>query len=187
MSFEHFEPHDWAVFGYSIGELPEDGLPSLLSASWKAAQKGVVIVEPGTPRGYQRMLLARDYLIRQGGFVIAPCPHSKTCPMQFPDWCHFSVRLERTELHRRAKLATLAYEDEKFSYAILTKEKPSNLPSRIIATPKRRSGHVILPLCTPSGLKELTVARSQKEHYKKARKADWGDSYSESAQGSVNP
>lgn len=106
--------------------------------------------------------------------------------MQFPDWCHFAVRLERTQLHRQAKMGTLGYEDEKFSYVILTKEQPQALPSRIIATPKRRSGHVILPLCTPSGLKEQTVARSQKELYKQARKADWGDSFSEPTNGHVS-
>jgi len=174
-SFKTFEPHDWIVFGYSLAEIQDQALPALLNQSWQAAEKGVVIVEPGTPRGYQKMLLARDYLIKEGGFVAAPCPHSGACPMQPTDWCHFSVRLERSYLHRLAKLASLPFEDEKFTYVIVTKEKPKNTTSPIIRPPLRRSGHVILPLCTPHGLQNITVSRSQKDLYKKARKSDWGD------------
>lgn len=175
LSIEHFSPHEWVVFGYSLGEIPEKNLPSLLSKSWKAAQKGLIIVEPGTPRGTARMLLARDYLIKEGGFVLAPCPHSNPCPLQPPDWCHFSVRLERSSLHRATKLATLPFEDEKFSYVILTKEKPTTSIPRIIRPPLRHPGHTILSLCTPTGIQNTTFSRSQKEPYKRARKSDWGD------------
>lgn len=174
-SFNTFEAHDWVVFGYSLGELPEKGLTPLLTKCWEAAQKGILIVEPGTQRGYQRMLVARDHLISLGGSVIAPCPHSKRCPIQHPDWCHFFVRLERSFLHRQAKNASLPFEDEKFSYVIIAKESYPAGPSRIIRPPIRHGGHVVLPLCTPTGLQNITVTRSQKELYKKARKAGWGD------------
>ncbi|MBS0621608.1 MAG: hypothetical protein JSR80_01455, partial [Verrucomicrobia bacterium] len=175
LKVEKFEPHDWVCFGYSLSELQEEKLPSLFNKCWEAAQKGVIIVEPGTPRGYQRMLLARDFFVGLGGSVFAPCPHSRRCPLKSPDWCHFSVRLDRNFLHRRAKLATLPYEDEKFSYVILTKERCEQTHSRIIAPPQRRSGHTTLSLCTPEELKKVTFSRKQKELYKKARKASWGD------------
>jgi len=174
---ETFENHDWVVFGYSLGELKQNTIPPLLKRCFSAAQKGVVIVEPGTPRGYQNMLFARDLLIQMGGYVRAPCPHSNSCPMQPPDWCHFSVRLERTFLHRQAKLAVLPYEDEKFSYSILTKEKPTQTASRILRPPLQRSGHTLLNLCTSTGLETATVSRKHKELYKKARKSQWGDSF----------
>jgi ribosomal protein RSM22 (predicted rRNA methylase) len=174
----HFDAHDWVIFGYSLGEVAKEKLFSLVNAAWQAARKGVVIVEPGTPRGYQRVLAARDYLISQGGFCMAPCPHAGICPLKSPDWCHFSVRLERTFLHRAAKLASLPFEDEKFSYAILTKQRPTpQAVARIIGPPKRHSGHVVLPLCTKAGVQMLTFCRSQKELYKKARKSHWGDSW----------
>jgi ribosomal protein RSM22 (predicted rRNA methylase) len=183
LSFKNFDTHDWVFFGYSLGELPEKELPSLLSKSWKAARKGVVIVEPGTPRGYQRMLFARAKLIESGGFVLAPCPHANTCPIQAPDWCHFCVRLERSYLHKHAKQAVLPFEDEKFTYIIITKEKHSLNPcSRIIRHPSHHSGHIGLSLCTPDGLKNAVIPRSQKELYKKTRKSDWGDLFSWSSE-----
>ncbi len=165
-----YEPHDLALFGYSLGELDEIDLKPV----WEAV-KCVVIVEPGTPRGFQNMLAARDQLIALGGHVLAPCPHSKACP--HPKWCHFSVRLGRTQLHRQAKQASLPYEDEKFSYVIVTKEALNQEIPRILSNPKKHTGHVNLQLCMVDGIEERTVSKRDKELYKRARKARWGDSF----------
>ncbi len=169
------KPHDWVTFGYSMGELSKP--LAALEKAWDVAQKGIVIVEPGTPKGYKRILECRDFLIQKGGFVLAPCPHSNRCPLQdTSSWCHFAVRLERTSLHRQLKGGTLGYEDEKYSYVIVTKESYPAL-SRIIDHPVLHSGHVSLSLCGPNGLEKTTITRSNKPLYKKARKADWGDSW----------
>lgn len=172
-----FDTHDWVVFGYSLGELPLNDRSALLDKCWQAAQKGVIIIEPGTPRGNQNVLQARSHLIQLGGSVWAPCPHSLACPMQAPDWCHFSVRLARSSLHRLAKAAVLPYEDEKFSYVIVAKEPPHESLSRIVHSPLHRSGHTLLPLCTSTGLETLTISRRHKELYRKARKSSWGDTF----------
>ena len=74
------------------------GQIEVLKKAWDAA-KVLVIVEPGTPRGFENILKAREQLIQWGGKMIAPCPHVKQCPMK-DKWCHFSVRLERTREHR---------------------------------------------------------------------------------------
>ena len=54
--------------------------------------------------------------------------------------------------------------------------RPLSLP-RAILPPLKRSGHVILDVCTPSGrLERWTVPKSSgKEAYHDARKAKWGD------------
>lgn len=174
LTFPSFEKHDWALLSYSLGEIPDQKIPEILRNAWNSVTHGVIIVEPGTPRGYQKMLLGRQTLIDLGGHMVAPCPHSQRCPMPSPDWCHFSVRLQRSYLHRLAKYAQLPFEDEKFSYAILSKTEFS-LCSRIIRSPLHRSGHTLLPLCTPEGLINLTISRKHKELYKKARKSQWGD------------
>jgi ribosomal protein RSM22 (predicted rRNA methylase) len=175
LNISHFDAHDWVLLSYLAAELPEETLSPLLDKCWKAAIKGIVLIEPGTPQGYQRMLLMRKYLIQLGGKILAPCPHALACPLKTPDWCHFFVRLERSYLHRQAKHASLAFEDEKFTYLIVIKETPPSPTSRIIRPPVPHSGHITLPLCTPNGLQNLTVSRSQKEVYKKARKSRWGD------------
>lgn len=173
-ALENYGSADWVLFGYSLGEVEQKNVATVIRKSWKAAKKGVLIVEPGTPRGYKRMLEGRDLLIKLGGYVHAPCPHSNPCPLK-DDWCHFSVRLERSFLHKAAKHGTLPFEDEKFSYAIVMKHQMHTFSSRLIGPPKRRSGHVILPLCTSEGIQEITISRKEKEAYKSARKAEWGD------------
>jgi ribosomal protein RSM22 (predicted rRNA methylase) len=170
--------HDILLFSYSIGELHPQAILPLLELSWKATGKFLLIIEPGTPAGFERIRMIRNTLIRWGGNIIAPCPHHYSCPMSGTDWCHFSARLERSVLHRRLKAGTMGYEDEKFSYIAVSKE-PVPLPSsRILSDPVRHSGHVNLKLCTKEeGLQSTTISRKHGALYKAARKSEWGDEF----------
>lgn len=173
-------PHDLVVISYALGELPEPALEPLLRNAWQSANKLLVIVEPGTVRGFAKVNAARSWLIANGGSLLAPCPHRNVCPMAAAgDWCHFAQRVERTSLHRALKGGALGYEDEKFSYVAAARE-PVALPSaRIVRHPLKHSGHVQLRLCTAEGVAARTITKSQKQAYKKARKADWGDVWNE--------
>lgn len=170
-------PHDLVVLSYSIGELHPDKVASLIDLSWKAANQLLLIVEPGTPVGFERIRRIRQQLIERGAYLIAPCPHASACPMQGGDWCHFAARVERTSLHRRLKGGSLGYEDEKFSYLAVAKT-PFRLPaSRILRHPDRHSGHTMLTLCTLKGLEHSTISKKMGDLYKQARKAEWGDAF----------
>lgn len=121
---------------------------------WRRTGRFLVVIEPGTPEGYQNMLRVRDTVLRGVGGgagaaattatttaanaegevleerdstvarVVAPCPHSGTCPMaqahrrsrrrqgrqpeaqpqpqpQSSPFCHFSQRYERPEFWRQ--------------------------------------------------------------------------------------
>ena len=96
-----YEPEevDCALFGYSYGELDSQKRLDLLKKVFTKAEV-LVVVEPGTPRGYENVLEARDFLLSIGGHMVAPCPHARQCPMQGSDWCHFSVRVPRSKEHR---------------------------------------------------------------------------------------
>lgn len=167
------QPHDLVLFSYSWGEIAD---PAVLEKAWEATGQFLVVIEPGTPQGYQRMLQARKLCIQQGGKVYAPCPHSHQCPWEnTAEWCHFSVRLERTPEHQLAKEGTLGYEDEKFSYVILSKGAVPALGSRLLKDPLKRKGHMLLTLCTEQGIKETIVTKKNKESYKKVKKMKWGD------------
>ena len=74
-----------------------------------------------------------------------------------------------------AKGVELGYEDEKFSYAALSREPVPPAAARIIRQPQPRSGHVHLVTCEPDGIHERTVSRKQGALYKEARGASWGD------------
>ncbi len=176
-----FDAHDLVVLSYALGEIPEAVRIRALEAAWAAAET-LVIIEPGTPKRFSIVLDARARLIEAGAQLLAPCPHSSCCPLaNHADWCHFAARVERTSLHRRLKNAELGHEDEKFSYLIackpslITAKVRACVPAaRITRRPASHTGHIQLTLCTPAGIKEETIARSQKPAYRQARRADWG-------------
>lgn len=173
---ETFPSAELVTFAYSLGEIPEGKRKNLLKTAWEACQKALIIIEPGTPRAFKSVLDAREVLIELGGHVVAPCPHNDACPMPKNDWCHFSVRFERTSLHRRIKEAELGYEDEKFCYVVVAKHKfPSE--SRVIKTSQKNSGHVLIKLCTEHGIIDKLVSKKDGELFKKAKKIEWGEAY----------
>jgi ribosomal protein RSM22 (predicted rRNA methylase) len=168
-------PADLALLSYVIAELQPAQVDNLLERLWEQVNM-VVIIEPGTPDGYRRILKIRDWALNRGGHLIAPCPHREACPMQKPDWCHFPARVERTRMHKFLKGATLGYEDEKFSYIAFGKS-PSQIPNgRIVGSVSKGSGFVQFPLCVEGKLEKTTVSRKQ-ETYRLARNAQWGDSW----------
>jgi ribosomal protein RSM22 (predicted rRNA methylase) len=175
------EPHDLVVLSYAAGELAAHALDGVLARAWAAAGEGVLVVEPGTPRGYRVAIAARAALLAAGGRTVGPCPHDAACPMGGGDWCHFAVRLARGAGHRAAKRVGLGYEDEKFSWAAVAKEPGPRAEARILRHPQIRGGHVRLELCTPAGLRSTVVAKRQRELYRRARKAEWGEAFPWSA------
>jgi ribosomal protein RSM22 (predicted rRNA methylase) len=167
-------PVDLVLASYVLGELSDpDAAAQIL---WQRAADSIVFVEPGTPAGYRRVLAARAGVIERGGHTVAPCPHDLECPLPDDDWCHFAARLPRSRLHRRAKGADLGWEDEKLSYAVLSREPVEPAAARIIRPPQVRSGHVRLVTSDGDGVvRERTVSRKQGTIYKEARGAAWGD------------
>lgn len=174
-------PHDLVVISYALGELPSSATEDLLGRAWRLAGKFLVVIEPGTPRGFALVHSARSLLLAQNAEILAPCPHRDACPMAgTSDWCHFVQRLERTSAHRQAKTAALPYEDEKFSYLVAGREAFSPAAARIVRHPRKHSGHVQLTLCTRNGeIETRTVTRSNGPGYKLARHAEWGDGWPE--------
>lgn len=94
---------DLVVASYVIGELSEGDQRKLAEAMWAKARHVLVVIEPGTPAGYARILTLRQQLIAAGAYVAAPCPHEKPCPLTAPDWCHFSQRLPRCRLTAKSR------------------------------------------------------------------------------------
>jgi len=172
-----FPAHDLVVSSYALGEMKPKVAREVVQAAWAAARTAIVIIEPGTMRGFELMRVLRDELIALGGHVLAPCPHQDACPMSTNDWCHFAQRFARSALHRRLKMGTLGYEDEKFSYIVASKHLSKPVNARVIRHPLRHAGHARIQLCTGGGLQTITVTRSDNEHWQRARKIAWGDQW----------
>jgi ribosomal protein RSM22 (predicted rRNA methylase) len=138
-----------------------------------------LIVEPGTPAGYGRIMAARAQLIASGAHVAAPCPHDGPCPLAPPDWCHFTQRLPRSRAHKQLKSAELPFEDEKFSYVALMRAPIVQRPARVLAQPVVTKVEVTAKLCTPGGLSIAKLPRRAKADYARARRWRWGDAVME--------
>lgn len=171
--------YDLVTAAYVLGELGADGFAATLDRAWQATAGALVVVEPGTPAGYERVLAARDRLVAAGGTVVAPCPHDGPCPLAELDgeWCHFAVRVARSRVHRTTKGARLGHEDEKFAYVAVTRRPGEPATARVLRHPQLRPGHVLLELCTVGGRRLETVSKRDGGRYREARKLDWGSAF----------
>ncbi|MBI3508931.1 MAG: hypothetical protein HY069_04790 [Chlamydiia bacterium] len=167
-----YGPADLVIVSYALGELAHP--LQILDVLWQYPL--AVVIEPGTPQGFERIRQIRTEWLQRGGFLIAPCPHALACPMTKGDWCHFSARIPRTKIHRLLKSGDLGYEDEKFSYLILSRTSRPQVSNRILRHPIQTSGQVQLVLCTHSGeIEKKSITRKEGEIYKAAKHAKWGD------------
>ncbi|WP_245934181.1 small ribosomal subunit Rsm22 family protein [Branchiibius hedensis] len=171
---------DLVTASYVLSELTDVQQDSLVSVALSHARWAVLLIEPGTPGGYQRILRARSQVLQAGWQIAAPCPHALGCPLVAPDWCHFAVRVPRSSLHRQVKGGELSYEDEKFSYLLaVARDVAVPEPSaRVLRHPVKRKGLVELTLCRPDGSagREI-VSKKQGPRYRAARDVDWGDNF----------
>jgi ribosomal protein RSM22 (predicted rRNA methylase) len=169
-------PRDLVTSAYVLDELAPAARDALVDRMWALASDVLLIVEPGTPAGWGRILAARARLIAAGAHLLAPCPHAAACPLAAPDWCHFSRRVARSGLHRRAKGAEVPWEDEKFIYLAAARRPGLRPAARVIARPRQGSGQASLKLCRSDGTAgEELRTRRQGAAFKAFRRLDWGD------------
>ena len=171
------KPRDLVTLAYVLNELAPAVRQRVVERLWQLTGDMLVIVEPGTPDGWQRILAARRQLIEAGAHVIAPCPHANDCPLQPADWCHFARRVARSRVHRQAKGADVPWEDEKFSYVAVSRKAAMTAGARVIARPRKASGRVTLKLCRPDGSAgNQLFSRRDGALFKRASRGDWGSS-----------
>jgi len=170
------EQHDLVTLAYVLDELAAKDRDTLVDRLWSQTRHALLIVEPGTTAGWQRILAARAQLIANGAHILAPCPHALACPIAQPDWCHFSARIARSRIHRLAKEAEVPWEDEKFIYLAASRTPVTAHPSRVLSPPESATGRVTLKLCNADGsATRRLLTRREGDVFKQARRVDWGD------------
>lgn len=169
------QDYDLVVASYALGELSDSDREKVIDGLWNITNKLLLIVEPGTPQAFSNLRTARTQLINVGASVLAPCPHSDTCPLPDDDWCHFTCRISRSRLHKQLKGGDAPYEDEKFAYLAVVRDPIQANNSRILRHPLIESGRITLKLCTRNGIETKSVTKKQKDSFKVARKAKCGD------------
>ena len=167
------EKADLVICSYCVNELSEKQREAALLRLSDAAEKLLVIVEPGTPNSFSAVRKMRGRLLKEGWRVAAPCTSDGEC---VNDWCHFTARVARSELHRQLKRADAPYEDEKFCFIALAREVPRKNGARILRHPIIEPGKITLELCSGGGVSSTLITRKN-PLFKTARKAKTGDMF----------
>ncbi|KAF5478027.1 hypothetical protein F2P56_004620 [Juglans regia] len=142
--------HDLVIASYVLGEIPslKDRI-TVVRQLWDLTQDVLVLVEPGTPQGYNIISQMRSHILwmenrkcrkskaaniaskdlvvaqKSSAFIVAPCPHDGPCPLaKTSKYCHFVQRLERTSSQRAYKRSKgepplRGFEDEKFCFVVI--------------------------------------------------------------------
>jgi ribosomal protein RSM22 (predicted rRNA methylase) len=165
---------DLVVASYVLAEFPEEACATIAADLWKSADIALALIEPGTPDGFARIRAARAALIEAGAHVAAPCTHDHVCPMTGGDWCHFSQRLPRSRDHMLLKDANVPFEDERYSYVVVTRERVA-AGARILVPPLDSKPGLTFKLCDEKGLRAQFAASRDKDEYRRVRKRGWGD------------
>lgn len=169
------ENADMVVVSYMLNEMPEEKKFLFLEEIWKHVNQILIIVDPGTPTDFKNIIQIKDFLVEKGANVIAPCSCEKGCPLPEEDWCHFLCRVERTKLQKSVKKADVPFEDEKFTYLVVTKEKLEETKCRVIRPPIITSNWIEVKVCKDGKIEKLVFTKKQKEEYKMAKKLKVGD------------
>jgi len=166
---------DIVTLSYVANELRNPFIEKIINRWFYSKSKVIVFLEPGTMYGFKKIKFIRKKLIDKGVNIIAPCPNKLNCPMSKNDWCHFYTRVQRSKYHKYLKAGTLAYEDEKFSYVIASKEKVISPKSRVLRFPKKNLKEICLTLCMDGRVKKEKILKKDTKRYKRAKKINWGD------------
>ena len=94
--------------------------------------------------------------------------------MQDDDWCHFSQRLPRSRDHMLLKDAGVPFEDERYSYVVVTRQAVG-AGTRVLAPPLETKPGLTFKLCDGTGLRSTFVAVRDKAEYRRVKKHGWGN------------
>lgn len=168
---------DLIIASYMINELKPEEREKLIDKLLKIESKLILIIEPGTPGGFKNIKNIQKQVIDNGAYILAPCTVQTVCNLPENDWCHTTVRIERTKTHKALKEGEAPYEDEKFSYIAITKEKNQTEKCRILRHPIIEKGKITLKLCTNGQIEERAITKKDGEKFKQAKKKKCGDGF----------
>lgn len=167
---------DLVLASYVMNEMSESDRQTLVKKLWTLTDKVLLIIEPGTPKGYQQLMSTRQILLEQGANLIAPCTHTDKCRLSDGDWCHFTTRIQRNKIHKLLKDGDVPYEDEKYFYMAFSKQNTQMAKCRILRHPYIEKGQITLQVCTAKQNYTKVVRKKDGDIFKQAKKSKCGDS-----------
>lgn len=168
---------DIVITSYMLNEFPEEKVIDVVDKLWNMTNNILIIVDPGTPKDHKRLVKIKNHLSEKGGNIIAPCTCKFGCDLPETDWCHFTCRVERTRLQKQAKGGEVPFEDEKFTYLVVSKKwnRSHQKVSRIIRHPVIRPNMIEIKMCSNGEIVSKIYTKKDKEAYKRLKKAKVGN------------
>mmetsp|Transcript_15196 Transcript_15196/g.18429 ORF Transcript_15196/g.18429 Transcript_15196/m.18429 type:complete len:325 (+) Transcript_15196:3-977(+) len=214
-----FPKFDLITATFSMSELPSDAARTVaISLLWEmlAPQGVLIVVENGSTRGIEIVQKLRktvlagisceqfydDVLLEEHveeapksymPQVIAPCTHSRPCPLfegDFPqgryrEGCHFSQITDRYVTIASSRGQGRGRRLKRMDYSYIAFRKVAAADSsvsrdsalgRLVRKPILGGEHVLLDVCQGhGGIERVPITKKKHKHlYRKARKATWG-------------
>lgn len=157
------------LLSHVLGELSEQETSEL--ATKAATVDEIIWVEPGSHEISRKLSQVRNFLLKAGHQVIAPCTHALSCPMLAPQqerhWCHFFAS-PPTEIFQSAFWYEVSHQLEidlrslPYSYLAFSRHHSSSWApnaERLIGHPRSYKGYCKLFCCGGSGLHERTLQK----------------------------
>lgn len=175
---------DILLSSYMINELSQEELKRLWQRINQVSFEVLIFITPGTPLAFTNLLQLRQDALDSGYTILAPCMATDCCPLAGKNWCHFSKRVARSSLLRQMKGGELAYEDEKFSYLIISRSEAISAGlnpaegawKRVLRHPKILKNQRVFQVCDGHDTQTISLTKGKdKEAYKASKKLNWGD------------
>lgn len=169
---------DLVTASYVLGELSAPAQERRILDLWHSTEQFLVLVEPGTPDGFRRILSARSLLLNAGASLFAPCAGTNDCPLSGERWCHFARRVERTRTQRSSKGGSLGFEDEKYSFLVVSRTATPPIFGRVVAPPTIFKHEATLYMCdSATTLVSITAKKKgSRDRFRAVTKElRWGD------------
>ena len=171
---------DLIVIAHALNEMDPATRDAVVLSAWDHCSGLLLIVEPGTSAAFPVVLRARELLLSQGAYTIAPCAHNMPCPLPTAapnDWCHFPQRLQRPQFQRIAKEATAGWEEAKFSYAGMARFAPNSpIWGRLLHQPQQTKIGVDLTVSAADAtIHHPHIPKRNRPLHKAASDLHWGD------------
>lgn len=138
-------PKTLLLFSYSLNEFEE--VPE-----WIYEAQNLLIIEPSTKYDARRLMSLRAELLKAGLNPLAPCTHSKSCPLleeSKKDWCHDRVHIEMPDWFKKLEgFLPMKNSNLTFSYLLASKHlAPNQQGARIIGDSQKQKGKTIQMIC----------------------------------------
>ena len=172
------EAYDLIIVANVLNELPKGIKDDLFDALKKNCRGIVLMLEPGTPRGFG--------IIQSAAEKVSPliAPYIQNTFIKSDEyWIHFPQRFTRPEFQRRIRqsmrqsnLMASDWEETKFSYVAWgTVPVTKTFWGQAVGNVQKYRGYLTLPVLTAEGIKTARVMKRHKAAYAAAKRIRWGE------------